>query len=132
MKEEEEIFSNVLKSLPDNTPNGEEEEGPRHLRQEMLAQSGGSVGFFSRADLLPHSRRNADVVLPVLSWMAEEEKEEEEEKNKNKKNEEKKKAVLRAVPHAVYRHHEEFQYLDLIAEILNNGTEMSDRTGECS
>ena len=36
---------------------------------------------------------------------------------------------VRAVPHLRGRHHEEMQYLDLIADIINHGVEQPDRTG---
>lgn len=36
---------------------------------------------------------------------------------------------VRAAPAVYGRYHEEFQYLDLIADILNTGAEQPDRTG---
>ncbi|OEH79796.1 bifunctional dihydrofolate reductase thymidylate [Cyclospora cayetanensis] len=39
---------------------------------------------------------------------------------------------LRVLPHLRGRLHEELQYLELVADILNNGTEQPDRTGQCN
>ncbi|PFH38103.1 bifunctional dihydrofolate reductase-thymidylate synthase [Besnoitia besnoiti] len=60
----------------------------------------------------------AAAAAPVLAWMAEEEAANNE-----------KKEIIQAVPHVRFRHHEEFQYLDLIADIINTGVSMDDRTG---
>ncbi|PHJ19705.1 bifunctional dihydrofolate reductase-thymidylate synthase [Cystoisospora suis] len=73
------------------------------------------------------------VAAPLLAWMKEEEEETKKKRKRNEEEEEEKKTMekvsYRACPRVVYRHHEEFQYLDLIADILTNGVPMSDRTG---
>nr|AGL08710.1 bifunctional dihydrofolate reductase/thymidylate synthase [Neospora caninum] len=75
-----------------------------------------STGETSPETRLPSS--SASAVAQVLAWMADEDR---------KKCE--KKEIIRAVPHVHFRGHEEFQYLDLIADIINNGATMDDRTG---
>nr|QDA77224.1 Cas9-P2A-DHFR(TSc3)-T2A-mTagBFP [Cloning vector pBM042]QDA77226.1 Cas9-P2A-DHFR(TSc3)-T2A-mTagBFP [Cloning vector pBM041]QDA77232.1 Cas9-P2A-DHFR(TSc3)-T2A-mTagBFP [Cloning vector pBM026]QDA77234.1 Cas9-P2A-DHFR(TSc3)-T2A-mTagBFP [Cloning vector pBM025]QDA77242.1 Cas9-P2A-DHFR(TSc3)-T2A-mTagBFP [Cloning vector pBM013] len=61
---------------------------------------------------------SAAAIAPVLAWMDEEDRKKREQKE-----------LIRAVPHVHFRGHEEFQYLDLIADIINNGRTMDDRTG---